>query len=165
MKKKIIISFISILTIIVISLVSYLLVNKIRQKDETKEQVLFNIKSSKEEPIKQGDIEVQNIDIVQNGELVKVICTLKNTSNKDVNGTFISINLLDENRNFVTVVAKNIGEMIPAKGKYKFGVNTQLPDENVKVKYAEIESMSHITREDTQKKLKETEEKILNNIK
>ena len=108
-KNKIIIIASIILVVLLCIILAFIKNNKTKPTTEPDQiKVLFNIKSTKENPIKQGDIEVENIDVVEKNQQTRVIFTIRNTSKKKVEGTFICFELLDENREFVTVISKNI---------------------------------------------------------
>lgn len=77
----------------------------------------FNIKSTPDNPIKIDDIEATNIEITDDSGKLQIVTTLKNNSNEDCEGFFISIALLDENGNTLTTISKNSSEIIPANGE------------------------------------------------
>ena len=133
--KTIIICTIAVLCICVILIILQ------NNKDKTNNgwELLYNIKSTKKNPIKQGNIEVINIDIVQRNGQEKVIFTIKNNGQEKQEGTFLVFELLDENKNKVATIADNIPDTISPKEKKTYEVYITLSNEDKIIKYAQIE--------------------------
>ena len=138
MKKK------NIKTIIIIALlilcVCTIIITLQNNKSKTNNGwvLLYNIKSTKKNPIKHENIEVINIDIVQRNGQVKTVFTIRNNGKNKQEGIFLIFELLDENKNKVVTVAENIHDTISPKEKKTYEVYTTLPDEKKVIKYAQI---------------------------
>ena len=154
MKKNKVIIIIAIVIAFIFLLIGFLLRNP-QESDNDEWEIVYNIKSSKENPIQKEDVEVENIDIVQRNGQVKTVYTLKNNSNKKIKEFFIAFELLDENNNVVTTVAGSINKPIRAKGKATYESYTSFPYEKIKITSARIEGEESNNQESIEKAPKE----------
>ena len=87
------------------------------ESNNTSGEKVINIKSTSDNEILLNEVEATDIEIVSYDNNLQVKTTLKNNSNEDVNGFFISIALLDKNGDQVTSVAENSEETIKANSE------------------------------------------------
>lgn len=74
----------------------------------------YKIESSKDNPIEKDGLEATNIELTYSNGDVDVITTLQNNSENDIQGFFITINLVDSNNKAITSFSDNSEETIKA---------------------------------------------------
>lgn len=72
----------------------------------------YTIKSSKDNPIEKDGLEATNIELTYSGGNVDVITTLQNNSENDIQGFFITVDLIDSNNKVITSFSDNSEETI-----------------------------------------------------
>ncbi len=70
------------------------------------------IKSTTSKPIEKDGVEATQLELYKLDNSLKVITTLKNNTDNEINGFFIQLALLDKNGNVVFPMAVNSGEKI-----------------------------------------------------
>lgn len=75
-----------------------------------------DVKQNNSDNSKNSEISVEEMKILKQNSEIKVITILKNNSNKDIKGYYISLELLDDKGNRVTTISDNSDETIPANG-------------------------------------------------
>ena len=135
MKKFIyIISIIIIIAIIAGGIVFFINNKKPEEKIINQEESVENdnttsfhktqtIESTEEKSISKDSIEATKINIYKDDAQIRVEATLKNISDKPINGFFIEIALLDKKGNTVTTVAENSTQKIDVGKSYLFTSN------------------------------------------
>lgn len=100
-----------------------------------------NLQSTSDHPIRNDVIEATNIEIVNTLGDLKITTTLKNHSNEAVEGFFIVIDLVDENGETVTTIAKNSNDTIEANGEFILTNYASQPNDKQTIKDAKITSL------------------------
>ena len=132
MKKRNIIFIIMFILIVFLLLGAYF-INKKRDNNITSE-----IKNTIFNQISKDGIVVKDIKIIQDGKNIKLITTIKNKTNSNINELFISVNLLDKDGKYVTTIATRIEELIAKNGTSEFTAHAKLDNEDTIIKSAEI---------------------------
>lgn len=138
-KVYIIITVIILILVASIGIICFMkLKNKnINSKNEVESNIIYNketnIKSTQENPIKYEEIEATNIDVKYISGTLEIDTTLKNNSNDDIDGFFITIDLLDEKGNTVTSISDNSNE--------KIGANKEISIKNYVVEEENIDAI------------------------
>ena len=132
MKKRNIIFIIMFILIVFLLLGAYF-INKKRDNNITSE-----IKNTIYNQISKDGIVVKDIKIIQDGKNIKLITTIKNKTNSNINELFISVNLLDKDGKYVTTIATRIDELIAKNGTSEFTAYAKLDNEDTIIKSAEI---------------------------
>lgn len=126
-KKKVIIAAVIILVLLVIALEMIFIIKKNNKNRVTPEATdtevaeaknaleTFSIKNTKENPIEKDGIEAESINFTIIGDQLEVKTILKNTTNEDLNGYMIGIDLLDSKGDVVTSISDNSTDVIKAK--------------------------------------------------
>ena len=142
--KKIIIGIICgvIVCIVIALLVTFITKSENNKKNQKQENVIANIKSTRDAKIEENGVEVKNIKVVQEGKQVKVESTLKNNTKKEINELFITIDLYNENDEVELTVSKRVMEKIKNNGEYTFDVYAMLEKKDMKIKSAKINNIN-----------------------
>lgn len=162
--KKIVYICIVVILIIVLAVVAFCMIQSNHTKDNTPEENVqsnvssesvgeianpgedmgiqtITLKSTSDNPIQKDNIEASNIEIINTLGDLKIITTLKNNSNEAVEGFFIVIDLLDENGEVVTTIAKNSNDKIEANGEFVLTNYASQPTDKKSIKSAKITSL------------------------
>lgn len=111
---------------------------KVEENDDDGTNPDIAIKSSKDKKIEKEEIEAISIKLFKNADNIEVITNLKNNSDKDIEGFFIEIGLLDKDGNEVTVIAENTDAVIKSNETYKLQNYVTMSLENSKIEDAKI---------------------------
>ena len=98
-------------------------------------------KNSIEQAKDVNNAEVKDIRVIQNDKQVRVVSTLKNISNEDIDTFSAKIQLLDNEKKIITEIAVFEHVTIKANEEYKFENYYDVENEKVKVKYAKISNL------------------------
>lgn len=141
MKNKKVYIIITVIILILVASIGIICFMKLKNKNinsenEVESNIIYNketnIKSTQENPIKYEEIEATNIDVKYISGTLEIDTTLKNNSNDDIDGFFITIALLDEKGNTVTSISDNSNEKIGANKEISIK-NYVVEEENIDV--------------------------------
>ena len=132
MKKR------NIIFIIIFILIAFLLLGAYFINQKRDDNITSEIKSTLFNQISKDGIVVKDIKIFQDGKNIKMITTIKNKTNSNINELFISVNLLDKDGKYVTTIATRIDELIAKNGTSEFTAHAKLDNEDTIIKSAEI---------------------------
>ncbi len=132
MKKR------NIIFIIIFILIAFLLLGAYFINQKRDDNITSEIKSTLFNQISKDGIVVKDIKIFQDGKNIKMITTIKNKTNSNINELFISVNLLDKDGKYVTTIATRIEELIAKNGTSEFTAHAKLDNEDTIIKSAEI---------------------------
>lgn len=154
-KRYIIIGILVIVILIIITSIFFIKRNKLHDSNTSilknninKTSNGITIKSTASQPIKKDDIEVSSIEITKETEVLSVKTIIKNHMNKNLNGFYIEIHLLDKGGNLITLITKNTNEQIKANDEYILNSSIVGNDVNIdNIASAKIESLVNSTIE------------------
>ena len=154
-KKSLIIIIIGLIILIIAFIATFFTI-----KNLNKEKPDYSIRSTKSNPIQEGNIRVEKIDINQEGKYVDMTVTIKNLTKKDINGFYICVELQDEQGQVVTEIAQNSKETIKAKDKCTFSGSAIVENENIIIKTAKIKELEADTVSTVERFFNEVEDTI-----
>ena len=94
-------------------------INK-NDSESTKNAKIKKAKDNKENDEYFSVVEVSNIEIIKNSEELEIKTILKNNSDEDISGFFITMGLYNKDGKEITQYSFNTQDKIPANGTYTF---------------------------------------------
>ena len=134
-KKNILIIVLIILIIIAIVIVSR---NKIINDNHSFDGEEVVIKSTLSNPIQKDGFEAKELKVDYINNEIMVYIKLQNNTNEVVDGYYVKIELLDEQDNYITLLAHNSKDKISPNQIVSFICASSLPDDANKITKARI---------------------------